>query len=176
MADRWQELYRAAAREFARGFEAASLNAMLAEAGMSKSSFYHQVADKAHLFDLVVRSALGATGVELPEIPRTAAEFSQMREGLVSALEAAWPTSSLPWLAGLIQAGDAPADSELDRAMRALHDWLTEYVGRGRELGEFSSRLELGRAVDIAWMLLLELAKEPDTALLGELAEGHISL
>ncbi|MDO5723943.1 MAG: TetR/AcrR family transcriptional regulator [Flaviflexus sp.] len=176
MADRWQELYRAAAREFAHGFDGASLNAMLAEAGMSKSSFYHQVADKAHLFDLVVRAALGATGVELPEIPRTAAEFSLMRSRLLEGIEAAWPSSSLPWLAGLVQAGDAPTDSELDRAVRTLHDWLTEYIGRGRELGEFSSRLELGRAVDLAWMLLLELAKEPDIEVLGELATGRISL
>lgn len=176
MADRWQELYRAAAREFSRGYDQASLNAMLQSAGMSKSTFYHQVTDKAHLFDLVVRSALGATGVELPAIPTSAAEFAAMREQLLADLSEAWPTSSLPWLAGLVRAGDAPKGSELEIAVRRLREWLTEYVGRGRDLGEFSARLDIGRALELGWTILLELAGEPDGEVVAGLSRGRLEM
>ena len=54
--ERRSALAAATAAEFARaGYEGASLNRIIRDAGMSKSSFYHFVGSKSELFDVVVR-------------------------------------------------------------------------------------------------------------------------
>ena len=57
--ERREKLFAAATREFtAHGFEQASLNNIIAEVGMSKSSFYHYFANKTELFEQILQQAL----------------------------------------------------------------------------------------------------------------------
>ncbi len=59
-----------AAREFAAaGYERASLNRIIGECAMSKSSFYHYFDSKAALFDTVVRRAMAGLAGELAVPP-----------------------------------------------------------------------------------------------------------
>ncbi len=57
--ERREKLFAAATREFTEhGFEQASLNRIIAEVGMSKSSFYHYFANKTDLFEQIFQQAL----------------------------------------------------------------------------------------------------------------------
>ena len=58
-AERKEAILRAAAHEFAeKGYERASLNRMIKEAGLSKGTFYYYFEDKADLFVTVLRGKL----------------------------------------------------------------------------------------------------------------------
>lgn len=58
-AERKEAILRAAAHEFAdKGYERASLNRMIKDAGLSKGSFYYYFEDKADLFVTVLRVKL----------------------------------------------------------------------------------------------------------------------
>ncbi len=57
--ERRAKLFAAATRAFTEhGFEQASLNLIIAEVGMSKSSFYHYFANKTELFEQIFQQAL----------------------------------------------------------------------------------------------------------------------
>lgn len=57
--DRRQKLFAAATRAFTlHGFEQASLNQIIGEVGMSKSSFYHYFANKTDLFEQIFQQTL----------------------------------------------------------------------------------------------------------------------
>ena len=57
--ERKEAILRAAAHEFAeKGYERASLNRMIKEAGLSKGTFYYYFEDKADLFVTVLRGKL----------------------------------------------------------------------------------------------------------------------
>lgn len=54
----------------ARGYEGASLNAILERSGVAKSSFYHYFDDKAGLFDALVREYGAVFDAEIgPDVP-----------------------------------------------------------------------------------------------------------
>ena len=58
-AERKEAILRAAAHEFAeKGYERASLNRMIKEAGLSKGTFYYYFEDKTDLFVTVLRGKL----------------------------------------------------------------------------------------------------------------------
>ena len=57
--DRREALFKAATREFTdHRFEQASLNRIIGEVGMSKSSFYHYFANKTELFQQIMLQSL----------------------------------------------------------------------------------------------------------------------
>jgi len=57
--ERREKLFAAATHAFTEhGFEQASLNHIIAEVGMSKSSFYHYFANKTELFEQIFQQAL----------------------------------------------------------------------------------------------------------------------
>lgn len=64
--ERRAALFHVATEEFAaKGFTAASLNRIISEVGMSKSSFYHYFENKTDLFVQVLKAALGPMLEEL---------------------------------------------------------------------------------------------------------------
>src|SRR5262249_38106548 len=71
------QLFRVATKAFvSEGYERASLNAILAESGVGKSTFFYYFLDKEDLFASVIESAVArmieAVGpIDLPESPRT---------------------------------------------------------------------------------------------------------
>ncbi len=97
-----QRLLEAAAREFAaRGFEAASLNRVIEDAGISKGSFYYYFDDKADLFATVVKMALEACEPR-EELDPDALEAETFWPALRSCVEEfSAATREKSWLAGI---------------------------------------------------------------------------
>lgn len=134
-------LLRVAAQEFAaRGFEGASLNQILEQAGVSKGVAYYYFDDKADLFATVVRHYLEQTrsGVDLATIEVTAESFwpvvaALYRQQFQQAVEQ-------PWMLGLLKAAaalppDAPAAGALADITNEVRAWLTGLLEKGREVG-----------------------------------------
>src|SRR6478752_7800483 len=68
--DRRAQLLRVAAAEFAeKGFDGASLNAILASAGLSKGSYYYYFTDKEDLYAEALGNAVDALVKDLPALP-----------------------------------------------------------------------------------------------------------
>src|SRR5690349_10414288 len=75
------QILRVATAEFAeKGFEASSLNAILAAAGLSKGSYYYYFVDKEDLYAEAVETSLSRLEKDLTPLPvaeLTAASFWQ---------------------------------------------------------------------------------------------------
>ena len=68
--DKRARLLRVAATEFAdKGFDGASLNAILAAAGLSKGSYYYYFTDKEDLYAEAVGQAIDVIAKDLPVFP-----------------------------------------------------------------------------------------------------------
>ncbi len=168
-ADKRARLFHVSSGEFAaNGFSQASLNRIISQVGMSKSSFYHYFSNKADLFEQTFHTVLGPI-IELQQ------------EIVIDALtaETLWPT--LMGLAGkamglvdaspdMIIAGRMFYSCYEDREGRVLTqgileeftDWIAKLLRRGQELGLFRDDLPesllldmlvaLGMSMD-RWML-----------------------
>ncbi len=132
-------LLEAAGREFAsHGYGGASLNRIIAAAGISKGALYYYFDDKADLFATVAELAWREL---LPEHPLDLDALST---------ETFWPTlgaamaemakkgRAKPWLAGigrLIYQPPATVDAErLAAPFEEARAWLARLLERGREL------------------------------------------
>jgi AcrR family transcriptional regulator len=137
--DRRRRLLEAAAREFSvAGYERASLNRIISICGLSKSSFYHFVSGKAHLFDLVLAD-VGRELTAAAQIPSPAdlagPHFWDAIERLVLRLaslseqdEFFADVGRLFYLPGVPRS----ADGEIVRAEIAVEEWLTAALEAGR--------------------------------------------
>lgn len=128
-------LVRAAAHEFAsRSFEEASLNRIIGECGLSKSSFYHVVESKEQLFSLVV-SDLTATASQTwtPPEPTSFAEGFWTRAHMVwNDILATWPSSrALNQLWHIVYANE-DNDQVRELSDRVRH-WVHAVLTIGRE-------------------------------------------
>jgi len=167
--DRRAALFRTAAEEFAaHGFRQASLNRIIRQVGMSKSSFYHFFANKHDLFRQTLDSALvpllavhGQADVERltretlwPELMRMVGELSQKVAG----------TPEMVTVGRMFyRCLENPAERHLIEAdLGAFTDWMLALLKRGQALGLFRDDLPetllmdcmmaLGMAID-RWML-----------------------
>jgi AcrR family transcriptional regulator len=139
-AENQYRLIEAAAREFAsHGYERASLNRIIAAAGISKGALYYYFDDKADLFVTVTELAWREL---LPERPLDIASLTaETFWPLLSAAmaEMARKGRERPWLAGigrLIYRPPRSVDAERIAApFRTARDWLGRLLQRGRELG-----------------------------------------
>lgn len=149
-------LFLAASAEFTeKGFERASLNRIIAEVGMSKSSFYHFFANKTDLFKCVLEQATA---------PMLNAQ-AQMDLSALSA-DAFWPTvrSVTTEMAHMInrspemvmagrmfyRALDNPEDRALtEEVMAAILDWIQALMARGQDLGLVRNDLPKSLAMDM---------------------------
>lgn len=150
-------LVDAAADAFVRhGFGAASLNAIVAEAGIAKSSLYHHVGDKEDLFDLVLADRLAALvdRIPLPD-PATlsATSFWPTIDDALAALERAAIEDPRSLEAGrLVHLSDCPDVPSLRAFGEILHAWFVAALDRGRELRvvDASTPPELQRSLVVA--------------------------
>lgn len=137
--DRWLE---AAAEEFAaRGYDQASLNAILERLGLSKGQFYYYFDDKADLFATVfdwtwerviprdfVSRLRRASGTEFwPYFQRLADESREVMR-------------AMPWYVGLVRHLYHPPSEEaarrvVEEKMRVVRDLQLAFVRRGQEVG-----------------------------------------
>lgn len=148
-------LLETATRHFAKsGLERASLNAILAEAGLSKGSFYYYFDDKDDLFATALESSLDAAIARLPvpelgSIP--AKDFWTTVERFVSKWAAAFDTESDLFKAAL-QLTDAQRKSPRFAPMLAKGQAIyRQLIEPGQHLGCIRSDLSietLGRLLE----------------------------
>ncbi|HMM81809.1 MAG TPA: TetR/AcrR family transcriptional regulator [Terrimesophilobacter sp.] len=134
-------LVLAAAEAFARdGYQAASLNEILAAAEWAKSSLYHYFDSKKGLHDHVVsvlRARLG-DGVKLPDLTTlTAAGFWPAMAQLLNELRRTASEHPETRYLGIMYHRDdsADPDSALQRMRTDVVNWLSRAVHRGIALG-----------------------------------------
>ena len=157
-AERKDAILRAAAHEFAeKGYERASLNRMIKEAGLSKGTFYYYFEDKADLFVTVLR-------VKLPWEAWSEEAGLMETSDLVTFWEAFKALEvrkyaylgEYPDIARLAKALGTLTDSHYENA--SLKDYLDDrgaglrgVLGHGRRVGAIRS--------DVPMQLLLSLSE-----------------
>ncbi|EPX63936.1 Transcriptional regulator, TetR family [Cystobacter fuscus DSM 2262] len=157
------ELLRIALHEFTeKGIEGASLNAILAKAGLSKGAYYYYFVDKEDLFTAVAEDMYDRLEAQLPPLlpqqPVSAEEF--------------WPSLEQTFSAWLVAASKFP---ELLGAFRQLSQQLRASprlapMLRRRQEEQFRSVIQLGRKLgcvrtDLPVELLVSLMVVSDSVL-----------
>ena len=160
-AERRAALTEATVAEFARaGYEAASLNRIIRDAGMSKSSFYHFVGSKRELFDEVVRMLIADVAEQwTPPAPEEfgARAFWRRVDELLAQFAA---LAALPAMQHLGQifylSGDAADDADSARAelLAAVHGWVRAVLQVGRDAGQVRDDLPLELQSDVTFAVL----------------------
>jgi len=153
-----------AARVFAeRGFEDASINAILDQAGVSKGAAYYYFDNKEDLFWTVVqhfsRELVALDELDLASLSREtywAAILDFYRQPLLRARDR-------PWAAGVLRAANelrrsAPGHAPLDAFIDELLEVARAVFRRGRELGVV--RADLPEDLLIAWVEALDGAND----------------
>ncbi|OIK25478.1 TetR/AcrR family transcriptional regulator [Streptomyces malaysiense] len=140
--ERRRRLLETAAREFAaRGYEQASLNAIIHACDMSKSSFYHYVGSKAGLFDAVVREATDelARSLDIPAPQELAGPhfWDRVTRLLADVLTVAGRGDWHAEVGKLFYLPDAPVGRSpaVREALRSIRSWLDRTLSTGRECG-----------------------------------------
>lgn len=137
---REEDLLIAAARHFASaGYAGTSLNAVIAEAGWGKSSFYHYFSNKRRLHDHVVMT-LAARLVDAVEVPAVedlpGARFWAGMTELVDALgRAAERHPETRYLGEMFHASPSADDGSLQDLRGQVEQWLRRAVIHGRDVG-----------------------------------------
>jgi len=140
--ERYRQLLARAAREFAAcGFERASLNAIIRDCAMSKSSFYHYFVSKEALFDRVIEDASAALAADLnAPAPETLAgpDFWDRIAGFLAQALAA--SARQDWYADLgkmLYLPDLSAErgAALQRVLAGVADWVGRVLAVGRDCG-----------------------------------------
>ncbi len=139
--DRRHQLVAVAAAEFASsGYQEASLNRIIRDCGMSKSSFYYFVPSKEELFTFVVQELIDEVGTELrvPEPDEFAGpEFWSRLEAYFSGLvRLAERRESFLTLGRMFYSG-APDEAKgtVGGALAAVRDWVEQVLRVGRRCG-----------------------------------------
>ncbi|HET8779794.1 MAG TPA: TetR/AcrR family transcriptional regulator [Agromyces sp.] len=144
--ERRRRLISEASREFAgAGYEHASLNRIIRACGMSKSSFYHFVASKQALFDLVLddlRTAV-AERITVPEPDAFAGErfWATAERFLEQLTELAQTDDAFAALGRMVYASGVPSDAQapIRAIFVAAEEWLEAVLTVGRRDGAIRS-------------------------------------
>lgn len=158
--ERRQQLVRTAAREFAHsGFEQASLNAVIRQCGMSKSSFYHVIDSKLALYEVVIAEAAGSLVDELalPRPESFAGEYYWEHViGLVERLTHVLTSDSIYLDLGRILYGRKPprGSVEATRVLTSAEQWIHNLVQAGRDCGAIRTDLPASLQGELAFATL----------------------
>lgn len=158
--DRQFRLFDSAAEEFSeRGYEAASLNQILENSGMSKSSLYYYFDDKADLFTSLVERSVGYLWKEIGGFDLDALNAENFWDELEShVLRAVGVMSQNVWYVKLarmfLRLRGQPKGIEKTGRM---FDTATRFVGsvleRGQDLGVVRSDIPQSLMIDCAMAL-----------------------
>jgi AcrR family transcriptional regulator len=134
-------ILEAAAREFGvHGFDGASLNHILAAAGISKGAAYYYFDDKADLFGAVVHHYLDHV-VEETRFDLGALTGDTFWPGVLALADQMQAhLAEMPWVVGLAKAIWRMPRAEVEQGplgevLRPLWGWLREIMARGQALG-----------------------------------------
>lgn len=151
-----------AADEFlAHGFQQASLNRIIAAAGLGKSSFYHYFADKQALYDHLLETLNVHFATQRARVDRDAltretfwSELDASLRGL-GAAGAAEPVQRA--LARLFHASPDHGDG-FSALRQGLRDGLAALLRRGQELGAVRADLPIDLVIELAagWLFALD--------------------
>ena len=168
-SEKRERLMTIAAQEFAaHGFEAASLNRILEEAQIGKSSAYYYFEDKADLFGTVVNYCLDR--LQLAPANETLTSLTAETFWLAIADLHDKPllrAQQQPWLFGAVRAAERLTPESLQReSLAQLARSLTQYmitgigttIKRGQELGLI--RTDLPDALLTAWFRAIDGASD----------------
>jgi AcrR family transcriptional regulator len=155
-AEAQERIFAAAAAEFAeRGYEAASINRILAAAEMSKGSLYYYFEDKADLFAAVVERATAgmlaaAGGLALDDLT---AENYWDRLGLLVQRSGEF-LSRHDWAARLVRSIlRAPGSAASAGVAQAAERWTAAILARGQQLGVIRADLPFAMLASMALAL-----------------------
>lgn len=158
--ERQRVLFEAAAEEFAgKGFDGASLNRILAQSGMSKSSLYYYFDDKADLFTTLVERSIAVVFRQIGHFDPadlTAETFwSDFERRYARAVEIVSGNGWLVKFGGMFYAlrADGKHGAATGRLFQAARRWIGAIVARGQELGVVRSDLPESLLVDSAMSL-----------------------
>lgn len=159
-SDRQQRLLDSAAEEFAeRGYEAASLNRILAKSGFSKSSLYYYFEDKSDLFTTLIERSITFVfrelgGFNVNEL--TADSFWPDLEALMQKMMAVLNRNAWYVRLGRVfyRLREAPGrKSPGDKVFLAARHWMAAIILRGQELGVIRMDLPESLLVDYTMAL-----------------------
>ena len=178
--ERRRRLISEASREFAgAGYEHASLNRIIRACGMSKSSFYHFVASKQALFDLVLdelRTAVAAR-IAVPAPDDFAGDrFWATAERLLEQLtDFAQTDESFAALGRMVYASGVPSDAQapIRAIFVAAERWLEAVLVVGRRDGAIRSDLPAALQTRLVFSVLRTL-DEWAVAQMAQLAPGDM--
>jgi AcrR family transcriptional regulator len=169
--DKRLRILEAAAKEFGTcGYKDASLNRILAAAGISKGAAYYYFEDKADLFEAVVQHYMGATIATLT-FPREDVD----REAFWQTIAETYTQSlalmeEAPWLRGIAKAcWKLPIDGG---PLARIRSQARELIGTAMRVGQRSGAVRS----DLPDELLIDLAVAIDTTLDRWLADRIDSL
>lgn len=168
-SEKRERLLTIAAQEFAaHGFEAASLNRILEEAQIGKSSAYYYFEDKADLFCTVIRYCLDrlqlAPASEALSSLTTATFWTAIAEMHAQPL---LHTQQQPWLFGAVRAAERLTPESLQREplaqlARYMADYMLTGLGtmikRGQDLGLI--RTDIPNELLMAWFKAIDGASD----------------
>jgi len=154
-AARQERLFEAAEEEFVdRGYEAASVNRILDEAGMSKGSLYYYFEDKADLFgtllDRAVAKMLSVVGGLRVE-SLTAETFWPTLDAYVERSERYLSGSG--WSATLLRSFHRLHGGPKGRVLESLRRLTAEVLGRGQEIGVVRTDIPLSYLAEVTLAL-----------------------
>ena len=157
-------LIDAAATAFTEvGYELASLNHIIGEAGLSKSSFYHYFPDKQRLHDhviLTLRDRL-SRGLRLPDLDRL--DAGSYRDAMTAVFSSLASTMSVdPQTQLLVRMFHHPLAArgpggQLTRLRAEVADWVAHAVAVGRRLGVLRQDVPVSLLTDLALGILTVL-------------------
>ncbi len=152
----------AAADEFiAHGFQQASLNRIIAAAGVGKSSFYHYFADKQALYDRLLQvlgAHFDAQRATLDRDALTRDTFWARLDVAMRGLGAAGSSEPVQRALSRLFHANSDHDDALGRLRDDLVDGLRAVLARGQQLGAVRSDLPLDLVVELAtgWLFALD--------------------
>lgn len=158
--ERQQRLYESAAAEFAvHGFDAASLNRIIADAGMSKSSMYYYFEDKADLFTTVLERSVALLFREIggfdPDKLTAETYWSELEALFRRSVDVmnhnAWYVQLGRMFYRMV--GNKSGQTPAGRMTQLAHRWLGVLIERGQALGVVRADLPISLLIDAAFGL-----------------------
>ncbi|MFC1489986.1 TetR/AcrR family transcriptional regulator [Candidatus Latescibacterota bacterium] len=155
--ERRESILSAAQNEFIQnGYESASLNTIIAEAGISKGSLYYYFEDKTDLYLTVLQEAMSELELKLHGVEdgMFSGDFwkdieDYTRNSLRMIKENPDFVRLSRGLFSLISSGNTP-----DSVNEIINDWkgmMSEIVVRGQEAGEIREDIPLDLLTNILW-------------------------
>lgn len=157
--ERRAALVTATVTEFARaGYDGASLNRIIRDAGMSKSSFYHFVGSKEGLFEAVVRMLIA--DVRARWTPPEPSDFGgrafwRRVDALLAEVANLSATPAMQHLGRIFYLGGATAgEGARSELLRRVRVWVEDVLHTGRASGAVRADLPLELQADIVFSVL----------------------